>query len=165
MFFFHYCILCSCKRENKSSYSPEKSNQMFSRLKFPRQWQSTLHIRQKIPYEVSIHQTRHQDLHQHNIQNATSFVNPPHHLGLYKNKPLYKGVFYYNHLPSHLRKHPIMTFKTAQTRWLLDRPYYNEKEFLPDNLTVFCNHSDDLLYCCNICIFYCINLYTRRIFK
>lgn len=43
--------------------------------------------------------TRHHYLHQHNIQNASSFVVPPHHLSLYKKRSSSTQANYFNHQP------------------------------------------------------------------
>lgn len=92
----------------------------------------SLYIREVITHAIFSQETRHQDFHQHNTRNAADFALPLHHLTLYEKKPTYKGALFYNHLPCHLKKEPVKTFKTALTKWLLDHPYYKEKEFLED---------------------------------
>ncbi|KAG8319261.1 hypothetical protein J6590_095823, partial [Homalodisca vitripennis] len=75
-------------------------------------------------------QLRHQELHPYNTRNATNFALPLHRLSLSEKKPSYQGALFFNHLPDHLRNQPPQCFANQLTKWLQERPYYSESEFL-----------------------------------
>jgi len=89
-----------------------------------------LYISEVILHATSSNTTQFQDVHQHNTRNATNFKLPVHHLSISSKKPTYKGALYFNTLPEDLRREPQKTFRTKLLRWLKDRPFYTEKEFL-----------------------------------
>lgn len=90
----------------------------------------SLYIREVTLHAVNSQQARHQDFHQYNTRHTSNFALPPHHLTLFTNKPSYKGALFYNHLPEHLKNAPPQHFKNQLTKWLQERPFHSEKEFL-----------------------------------
>lgn len=91
---------------------------------------TSIYIRETILHAIATQQLRHHDLHSYNTRHASNFTLPPHRLSLYEMKPSYKGALFYNHLPVQLRNQSPQFFRNQLTKWLLERPYYTESEFL-----------------------------------
>lgn len=125
----------------ESPHSPEKGNQMSSRFKFPRQLQRDLQKTKNSYSNVPPNSRSTNPICSLPPNQTSSMIYSERYKlrysitpsCLYK-KPLYKGVLYYNHPTDHLRNQPIMIFKPALTKWLLQRPYYRERVFLTEQL-------------------------------
>lgn len=91
---------------------------------------TSIYIRETILHAIATQQLRHHDLHTYNTRHGSNFTLPPHRLTLFEKKPSYKGALFYNHLPAQLRNQPPQCFRNQLTKWLQERPYYSESEFL-----------------------------------
>ena len=91
---------------------------------------TSLYIKEVILHTVHKDLPRHVNHHTYETRNKTNFTIPHHRLTLSEKKPSYKGALYYNQLPQHLKEEDPQHLRTALTRWLLDRPFYTEAEFL-----------------------------------
>lgn len=90
----------------------------------------SIYIRETILHAITTSQPRHRNLHHYNTRHANDFSLPQHHLTLSEQKPSYKGSIYFNHLPEHLKTEHPNHFKKQLTTWLMERPFYSEREFL-----------------------------------
>uniref|UniRef100_A0A1B6LRQ7 Reverse transcriptase domain-containing protein n=2 Tax=Graphocephala atropunctata TaxID=36148 RepID=A0A1B6LRQ7_9HEMI len=91
---------------------------------------ASLYILETILYAVKSGQARLGDQHNYNTRHRHHFALDIHHLSLYEKKPSYRGAIFFNCLPEDLKLLPEGNLKTSLKRWLLERPFYTQQEFL-----------------------------------